>query len=126
VADKLDLGEPGAQATLLDYIGAVDTLVVRRDALEARIAELVPGSSWATRSPGCAVCVGSTRCRRSHCGTRHPGITHQRVEVVAQRIAGARDLLRPSDVGARSACTSTARSAAEMLSGFWIIRWNAR
>jgi len=44
---KVDLGEPGAQATLLDYIGAVDTLVVRRDALEARIAELVPGSPWA-------------------------------------------------------------------------------
>lgn len=44
---KVDLGEPGAQATLLDYIGAVDTLVVRRDALAARIAELVPGSPWA-------------------------------------------------------------------------------
>jgi transposase len=44
---KVELDEPGAQATLLDYIGAVDALVLRRDALEARIAELVPSSPWA-------------------------------------------------------------------------------
>lgn len=44
---KVDLGERGAQATLLDYLGALDTLVIRRDALEAGIAELVPGSPWA-------------------------------------------------------------------------------
>jgi len=44
---KIDLGEHGAQATLLDYLGAVDTLVLRRNALEASIAELVPNSPWA-------------------------------------------------------------------------------
>ena len=44
---RVDLGEPGAQATLLDYIGAIDALVIRRDALEATIAELVPTSPWA-------------------------------------------------------------------------------
>jgi transposase len=44
---KVDLGEPGAQATLLDSIGAIDTLVLRRDALERSIGELVPGSPWA-------------------------------------------------------------------------------
>ena len=38
---------PGAQVTLLDYLGAIDALVIRRDALEATIAELVPGSPWA-------------------------------------------------------------------------------
>jgi transposase len=43
---KIDLGG-GAQATLHDYLGAIDALVVRRDALEASIAELVPGSPWA-------------------------------------------------------------------------------
>jgi transposase len=43
----VDLGERGAQATLLDYVGAVDALVVRRDAIEAAIAELVPASPWA-------------------------------------------------------------------------------
>ncbi len=37
----------GAQATLLDYLGAIDTLELRRDQLEATIAELVPGSPWA-------------------------------------------------------------------------------
>jgi len=44
---KLDLGETGAQATLLDYLGAIDALVVRRDALEATISQLVPDSPWA-------------------------------------------------------------------------------
>src|SRR5512132_870029 len=43
----VDLGQAGAQATLLDYLGAIDALVIRRDALEASIAELVPGSPWA-------------------------------------------------------------------------------
>jgi len=53
----LDLGERGAQITLLDYLGAIDALVVRRDALEAAIAELVPGSPWAET-------VGRLRCLR--------------------------------------------------------------
>lgn len=44
---KIDLGERGAQLTLLDYLGAIDTLVVRRDTLEQTITELVPDSSWA-------------------------------------------------------------------------------
>ena len=43
----IDLGAGGAQATLLDYLGAVDTLVIRRDILESTISELVPGSPWA-------------------------------------------------------------------------------
>src|SRR3954447_3604726 len=38
----LELGERGAQVTLLDYLGAIDALLVRRDALEATIAELIP------------------------------------------------------------------------------------
>lgn len=41
-----DLGG-GAQATLLDYLGAVDTLELRRTTLERTIAELVPGSPHA-------------------------------------------------------------------------------
>jgi len=41
---KLDLGQPGAQSTLGDYVGAIDALVLRRDTLEAAIAELVPSS----------------------------------------------------------------------------------
>jgi transposase len=41
-----DLGG-GAQATLLDYLGAVDTLELRRTTLERTIAELVPGSPYA-------------------------------------------------------------------------------
>ena len=44
---SIDLGERGAQVTLLDYLGAIDTLVLRRDALEKTIAELIPGSPWA-------------------------------------------------------------------------------
>jgi transposase len=44
---KVDLGDRGAQVTLLDYLGAIDALLVRRDTLEAAIDELIPGSPWA-------------------------------------------------------------------------------
>lgn len=44
---RLELGEGGAQITLLDYLGAIDALIVRRDALESAIGELVPTSPWA-------------------------------------------------------------------------------
>jgi transposase len=44
---RLDLGDRGGQITLLDYLGAIDALLVRRDALEAAIGELVPSSPWA-------------------------------------------------------------------------------
>ena len=44
---NVDLGDHGAQVTLLDYLGAIDALLVRRDALEATIDELVPDSPWA-------------------------------------------------------------------------------
>jgi transposase len=43
---RVDLGA-GAQITLLDYLGAIDALVIRRNTLEATIAELVPDSPWA-------------------------------------------------------------------------------
>jgi transposase len=41
-----DLGG-GAQATLLDYLGAIDTLELRRGQLEKTISELVPASPYA-------------------------------------------------------------------------------
>jgi transposase len=44
---RLQLGDRGGQVTLFDYLGAIDALLVRRDALESTIAELVPGSPWA-------------------------------------------------------------------------------
>jgi transposase len=44
---RVELADRGAQVALHDYLGAIDTLVIRRDALEATIAELVPGSPWA-------------------------------------------------------------------------------
>jgi transposase len=43
---KLDLGQRGAQVTLLEYLGAIDAIVIRRDVLEKIIAELIPGSPW--------------------------------------------------------------------------------
>ncbi|MGZ6639960.1 MAG: IS110 family RNA-guided transposase [Solirubrobacteraceae bacterium] len=51
-----DLGG-GAQATLLDYLGAIDTLELRRGTLEKTIAELVPASP-------CAQTVARLRCLR--------------------------------------------------------------
>jgi transposase len=47
----------GAQSTLLDYLGAIDTLELRRDQLERTITELVPGSP-------CAHTVARLRCLR--------------------------------------------------------------
>jgi transposase len=44
---KVQLGERGAQATLLDYLGAIDALVIRREQIEQLIAELAPVSPWA-------------------------------------------------------------------------------
>jgi transposase len=44
---RLQLPERAAQTTLLDYLGAIDALIVRRDSLEQTISELVPGSPWA-------------------------------------------------------------------------------
>ena len=44
---RVELADRGAQVTLLDYLGAIDALVVRRDSLEATLAELVPASPWA-------------------------------------------------------------------------------
>jgi transposase len=43
---RIDLGERGAQVTLLEYLGAIDAIVIRRDALEKTIEELIPGSPW--------------------------------------------------------------------------------
>ena len=54
---KIDLGDRAAQATLLDYVGAIDALVVRRDTIEKLIGELVPFSPWATA-------VARLRCLR--------------------------------------------------------------
>jgi transposase len=45
--ENVDLGDRGAQVTLLDYLGAIDALIIRRETLEATIGELVPGSPWA-------------------------------------------------------------------------------
>ncbi|HEY2437510.1 MAG TPA: transposase [Solirubrobacteraceae bacterium] len=47
MALEVDLAQRGAQTTFLDYLGAIDALVIRRETLEATIAELVPTSPWA-------------------------------------------------------------------------------
>ena len=43
---RVDLGQRGAQLTLYEYLGAIDAIVIRRDALEKAISELIPGSPW--------------------------------------------------------------------------------
>ena len=53
----VELADGGAQATLLDYLGAVDALTLRREQLERTIAALIPSSPWAAQ-------VGLLRCLR--------------------------------------------------------------
>jgi len=53
----LELGQPPAQATLADAIGAVDALVHRRIQLERQIVAALPASPWATQA-------GRLRCLR--------------------------------------------------------------
>lgn len=43
---RVELPEPVAQAVLLDGIGSIDALLVRRESLEAQMASLVEGSPW--------------------------------------------------------------------------------
>jgi len=54
---QVDLGQPGAQATLSDYVGAVEALELRRGTLEGAIAALVPDTP-------CAHTVARLRCLR--------------------------------------------------------------
>jgi transposase len=54
---RVDLGDRGAQVTLLDYLGAIDALLLRRDTLEATIDELIADSPWANT-------IGRLRCLR--------------------------------------------------------------
>ena len=44
--DRIELDEPGSQAALADYLGAIDALVARREGLERRLGVLIPGSEW--------------------------------------------------------------------------------
>lgn len=42
----LELGEPAAQATLVDYHGSIEALLHRRAELERQICAQIPGSPW--------------------------------------------------------------------------------
>src|SRR3954463_9773840 len=55
--NTVELADPVAQGVLLDAVGAVDALLVRRDALERQMAALVPDSPWAET-------IGRLRCLR--------------------------------------------------------------
>jgi transposase len=43
---RVELPEPVAQSVLLDGIGSIDALLVRRESLETQMASLVEGSPW--------------------------------------------------------------------------------
>jgi transposase len=43
---RVELPEPVAQSVLLDGIGSIDALLVRREALESQMSALVEGSPW--------------------------------------------------------------------------------
>jgi transposase len=54
---KVELGEQAAQATFVDYLGAVEALLHRKGELERQIAAAIPASPWASE-------VGRLRCLR--------------------------------------------------------------
>jgi transposase len=54
----VELPEPVAQPVLLDGIGSIDALLVRRESLEAQMSALVEGSPWEQQ-------VAHLRCLRS-------------------------------------------------------------
>jgi transposase len=54
---KVELGELAAQATLVDYLGAVEALLHRKGELERQIGAAIPASPWARE-------VGRLRCLR--------------------------------------------------------------
>jgi transposase len=48
---RVELDDPVAQLVLVDYLAAVEAMLIRRDSLERRIAELLPGSPWSELVP---------------------------------------------------------------------------
>ena len=73
---QIDLGQPGAQATLTDYVGAVEALELRRGtAGEPRSRSSFPTRRARRRSRGCVACVGSTRCPPSGWRSRSATLT---------------------------------------------------
>jgi transposase len=48
---RVELSDPVAQLVLHDYLASVEAMVIRRDELERRISELVPGSPWSGLVP---------------------------------------------------------------------------
>jgi transposase len=44
---RVELPEPGAQLTFSDYLGAIEQLAIRREAIERAIEGLIPSSPWA-------------------------------------------------------------------------------
>src|SRR4051794_14829952 len=89
---KIDLGERGAQVTLLEYLGAIDAIVIRRDALQQTIAELIPGSPWEQT-------VARSRCLRGigHAFGGRPVRRDRRLRALRQGRA-ADELRRPDPV----------------------------
>lgn len=54
---RVELPEPPAQATFVDYLGAVEALLHRKGELERQISAQIPGSPWSRE-------VGRLRCLR--------------------------------------------------------------
>lgn len=54
---QVELGEDAAQATFVDYLGAVEALIHRKGELERQIQAAIPDSPWAKQ-------VGRLRCLR--------------------------------------------------------------
>jgi hypothetical protein len=99
---KLDLGEQGTQPTLSDYVGASDTVALRRDTLEAKIAELVPAGRWRRRVPATTLPARDRHAVRSP-GTHDSGWTSCGADSTSNAASAKRSSRSPSPGAAPAA-----------------------
>lgn len=108
--DHAEFDDSVAQAVLLDSVGAVDALVVRREALERQMAALVPDSPWA-----------QTLLRRAPAGAKHPVWQLTAIDVASYYAwAEARHLPLRAPTGAQTSKLAL-RVATELRNAGWAL-----
>ena len=123
LADQHRSGKRGAQVTLLEYLGAIDAIVIRRDALEKIIAELIPGSPWAQRRAAAGLRGVDTLSAVGLCA--EVGEFARFAKAAAADEPSCVNPRRLADVGLSSSASRSALRAAGSVTAAPTIRWVA-